>query len=105
MSPSGGADVACAAATPADIAGAVDIRDVACPMTWVRTRLALDRIGVGEILEVALLAGEPLENVPRTAEQEGHRVALREPWPAKGEAAWRVLLVKGAGEEERGILP
>jgi tRNA 2-thiouridine synthesizing protein A len=86
------------------IAGSVDIRGVACPMTWVRTRLALGRIAAGEILEVLLLGGEPLENVPRTAEEEGHRVALREPWPGGGQDAWRVLLVKGV-EAERGILP
>lgn len=81
------------------VAGVVDLRELACPMTWVRTRLALDRIASGEVLEVVLLAGEPLENVPRTAEQEGHRVALREAMPEKGEGAWRVLLVKGAGTE------
>lgn len=88
-----------------DIAGAVDLRPLACPMTWVRTRLALDRIAPGEVLEVVLLVGEPLENVPRTAEQEGHRVALREARPEKGEGAWRVLLVKGTGTEGGVMLP
>jgi tRNA 2-thiouridine synthesizing protein A len=87
-----------------DVAGVVDLRRFACPMTWVRTRLALDRISPGEVLEVVLLAGEPLENVPRTAEQEGHRVALTEARPEKGEGAWRVLLVKGAGTEAEGTM-
>lgn len=74
----------------------VDVRDVACPLTWVRTHVALGRLGEGEALEVLLLEGEPLENVPRTAEEEGHRVAAREPWPSAGEGTWRIVLVKGA---------
>ena len=86
-------------------AARVDVRSVACPMTWVRTRVALDRLEPGDALEVLLLAGEPLENVPRTAEEEGHRVAAREPCPALGEGTWRVVLVKGARLEHRGLLP
>jgi tRNA 2-thiouridine synthesizing protein A len=70
----------------------IDIRPLACPMTWVRTRVALARLSEGEALEVLLAEGEPLESVPRSAELEGHRVAAREPWPGGG---WRVLLVKG----------
>ncbi len=83
----------------------VDVRELACPMTWVRTRVALDRLAVGDVLEVLLRAGEPLENVPRTAEEEGHRVVAREPWPAAGADAWRVLLVKGAPAPPNAFLP
>jgi tRNA 2-thiouridine synthesizing protein A len=83
----------------------IDVRRYACPMTWVRTRIALDRLAPGEALEVLLLAGEPLENVPRTAEEEGHRVAAREPCPAAGEGAWRVVLVKAAPRAEESFLP
>jgi len=74
-------------------------------MTWVRTRIALDRLAPGEALEVLLLAGEPLENVPRTAEEEGHRVAAREPCPGAGEGAWRVVLVKAAPPVGSSFLP
>jgi tRNA 2-thiouridine synthesizing protein A len=83
----------------------IDVRDVACPLTWVRTRVALDRLATGDALEVLLLAGEPLENVPRTAEEEGHRVAAREPCPGAGAGAWRVVLVKGAARRDDGIMP
>jgi tRNA 2-thiouridine synthesizing protein A len=82
----------------------VDVRDVACPLTWVRTRVALERLAVGEELEVWLLAGEPLENVPRTAQEEGHRVISREPWPAAGARGWRVVLQK-APPAAAGFLP
>ena len=72
----------------------IDIRDAACPLTWVRTRVALDQLAAGETLEVLVVEGESLDNVPRTAEEEGHSVASREPWPQAGQGAWRVLLVK-----------
>lgn len=42
-------------------------------MTFVRTRLALDRLSPGDILLVRLRGEEPLRNVPRTAEAQGHR--------------------------------
>ncbi len=88
----------------AGVALRVDVRDVACPITWVRTRIALDRLRPGDALEVLLLAGEPLESVPRTAEEEGHRVAAREPCPEAGERAWRVVVVKGEGTAAGGGL-
>jgi TusA-related sulfurtransferase len=75
------------------VSARVDVRALACPMTWVRTRIALDPLAPGESLEVLLREGEPLESVPRTAELEGHAVAVREPLPEPG--AWRVVLVKG----------
>ncbi len=83
----------------------VDVRDLSCPLTWVRTRVALERVAPGETIEVLLRGGEPLESVPRTAEEEGHRVISRAPWPRGGEGAWRVLVQKGARVEEDGLLP
>ncbi len=43
-------------------------------MTFVKTKLALARIETGEILEVTLTEGEPLENVPRSATEQGYKV-------------------------------
>lgn len=43
-------------------------------MTFVRTRLALDRLGSGAILRVRLKGDEPRRNVPRTATEQGHHV-------------------------------
>ncbi len=83
----------------------IDIRDVSCPLTWVRTRLALDRVAIGDRLEVILSGGEPLENVPRTAEEEGHQVVAREPWPDGGRSAWRVVLQKGGVRADPGLVP
>jgi tRNA 2-thiouridine synthesizing protein A len=52
----------------------IDITRDLCPMTFVRTRLALDRMAPGEMLLVHLKGQEPLRNVPRTAMEQGHDV-------------------------------
>lgn len=52
----------------------LDITAELCPMTFVRTRLALDRMQPGETLLVRLRGEEPLRNVPRTAREQGHEI-------------------------------
>jgi TusA-related sulfurtransferase len=61
----------------------IDITADICPMTFVRTRLALDRLPKGAILRVRLRGAEPLRNVPRTATALGHEV-LRLDEPVDG---------------------
>jgi TusA-related sulfurtransferase len=53
---------------------AIDITGEICPMTFVRTRLALDRLAQGQILSVTLRGEEPLRNVPLSATRQGHTV-------------------------------
>ncbi len=50
----------------------IDITGEVCPMTFVRTKLRLERMRPGEILSVRLRGEEPLRNVPRSARDEGH---------------------------------
>ena len=52
----------------------LDITKDHCPMTFVKTRLQLDKMQSGSILKVKVAAGEPLENIPRTATEQGHQV-------------------------------
>jgi TusA-related sulfurtransferase len=54
----------------------LDITALTCPMTWVRTKLELERMAPGEALEVRCPQGEALENVPRSAAEAGHEVAV-----------------------------
>ena len=56
----------------------LDITGDICPMTFVRTRLALDRLAPGETLLVLLRGEEPSRNVPRTAEAQGHAILALE---------------------------
>ena len=52
----------------------LDITRDVCPMTFVRTRLALDRLAPGSLLLVRMRGEEPRRNVPRTAAELGHAV-------------------------------
>jgi TusA-related sulfurtransferase len=53
---------------------AIDITGEVCPMTFVRTKLRLERMRPGEVLSVRLRGDEPLRNVPRAAREEGHLI-------------------------------
>ena len=50
----------------------IDITGEVCPMTFVRTKLRLERMRSGEVLRVRLRGDEPLRNVPKAAREEGH---------------------------------
>jgi TusA-related sulfurtransferase len=52
----------------------LDITKEHCPMTFVKTKLKLEELEEGDILEILLTDGEPLENVPKTVTQQGHEV-------------------------------
>ena len=52
----------------------VDITDVSCPVTFVKTKVALEELDEGQILQVHLNDGEPVQNVPRSIKEEGHEV-------------------------------
>ena len=52
----------------------VDITDVNCPVTFVKTKVALEELDEGQILQVHLNGGEPVQNVPRSVKEEGHEV-------------------------------
>ena len=54
----------------------LDITGLTCPMTWVRTKLELERMAPGDALEVRCPEGEALENVPRSAADAGHEVEV-----------------------------
>jgi tRNA 2-thiouridine synthesizing protein A len=54
----------------------LDVTGLRCPMTWVRTKLELERLAAGETLEVRLPEGEAVESVPQSAREAGHDVSL-----------------------------
>ncbi|MBL28002.1 MAG: SirA protein [Rhodospirillaceae bacterium] len=70
----------------------LDITDQVCPLTFVKTRLKIERIAPGETLEVRLNGGEPLENVPRSVRELGHTVLSQS--REDGEV-YRLLIRKG----------
>ena len=52
----------------------IDITQEICPMTFVKTKLKLETMSSGQILEVTLREGEPLTNVPKSVIAEGHKI-------------------------------
>jgi len=52
----------------------IDITKEICPMTFVKTKLKLETMSPGQILEVTLREGEPLSNVPKSVKEDGHKI-------------------------------
>jgi sulfite reductase (ferredoxin) len=73
-----------------------DLRGVACPLNYVKTKLKLEMMDAGEQLEVWLDAGEPIKNVPMSLRNDGHKILLEEPLEVE-KAHFKVLVEKVEG--------
>ena len=67
-----------------------DFRGVMCPMNFVKTKIALTPMQSGQMLEILLDDGAPIENVPGSVKNEGHTILSTE----KVENYWKVLIKK-----------
>ena len=56
------------------ITDTVDITDVVCPVTFVKAKVALDELDNGDVLSIHMNDGEPVQNVPRSIKEEGHKI-------------------------------
>jgi TusA-related sulfurtransferase len=74
-------------------AARLDITLDICPMTFVKTKLELEDLAPGDLLEVRLRDGEPLRNVLRSCEEEGHEIVSR---VATEDGIWQLLVRRGA---------
>ena len=52
----------------------LDLRGVACPMNFVRAKIQLEEVEVGQVLEILLDDGEPARNVPASFAEQGQEV-------------------------------
>ncbi|MBD2777529.1 sulfurtransferase TusA family protein [Iningainema tapete] len=52
----------------------LDLRGTPCPINFVRTKLRLEQMNPGSLLEVWLDPGEPIEQVPDSLTMAGFRV-------------------------------
>lgn len=66
----------------------LDLRGVICPYNFVKTKLKLETMREGQVLSVLLDDGDPIRNVPRSVENEGHTVLRQE----RIDQAYRVLI-------------
>lgn len=67
-----------------------DFRGVACPMNFVKTKIELATLKSGDLLEILLDDGEPIENVPGSIKGEGHKVLDQK----KVDGHWQVTIEK-----------
>jgi sulfite reductase (ferredoxin) len=77
----------------ASAAPVYDLRGVACPMNYVKTKLKLEMMDEGELLEVWLDAGDPIRNVPVSLRNDGHKILQQEAMDPD-EQHFRVLVEK-----------
>lgn len=52
----------------------LDLRGVLCPINFVKTKLKLETMHAGQVLEVVIDDGEPIQNVPKSIKEEGHKI-------------------------------
>lgn len=67
-----------------------DFRGVACPMNFVKTKIALSPMQSGQLLEILLDDGAPIQNVPGSVRNEGHEVLST----TMVDGYWKVLIRK-----------
>lgn len=69
----------------------MDIKGEVCPYTFVKSKLAIEQIAGGQILEVIVDHLPAVENVPRSMENEGHEILEVE---QLNDRDWRILVKK-----------
>lgn len=74
-----------------EVNASLDITKDVCPITFVKTKLKLEQLQKGQVLEVILNDGEPIQNVPRSVKGEGHKIISVEPQGEK----YRLLIERG----------
>ena len=57
-----------------EVTDEVDITDKVCPLTFVKAKVAIEELEDGEVLAVRMNDGEPVQNVPRSMKEEGHKI-------------------------------
>ncbi|MCU0839293.1 MAG: sulfurtransferase TusA family protein [Rhodospirillales bacterium] len=67
----------------------LDITEDVCPLTFVRTKLLLERMPAGSIAMVRLQGAEPLANVPRALALAGHEILTSEAEDPEGADPFR----------------
>ena len=67
-------------------------RGVGCPINLVYAKVELAKLQSGQVLEIFLDDGPPINNVPVAAEKEGHKVIRKE---QLADGVWSVLIEKG----------
>jgi tRNA 2-thiouridine synthesizing protein A len=76
------------------IHSSLNLKNVACPLNFVKTKLKLEQMLKGQILEIVIDDGEPIQNLPLAIKQEGHKILRVEDLP---DNSFRLLIQKDGG--------
>ena len=52
----------------------LDLKGTACPINYVKAKLFIEKLEPGSILDIYLDEGEPINNVPKSLENDGHKI-------------------------------
>ena len=52
----------------------IDIKSLYCPYTFVKSKLAVEDMAIGEVLEILLDNEEASKNIPKSMEDHGQKV-------------------------------
>lgn len=69
----------------------LDLRGTPCPLNYVKTKLKLEEMQEGKVLEIIIDEGEPIRSVPRSIKDDGHKIIDVKP---EGEAAFKLFIRK-----------
>lgn len=72
----------------------LDIRGKVCPMTFVYTKLALEKMNEGEIIEVLLDFPPAVENIPDSCRRQGLAEVLEIKKIDRNNKVWQLNLRK-----------
>ncbi|MFP6773064.1 MAG: sulfurtransferase TusA family protein [Alphaproteobacteria bacterium] len=72
----------------------LDITDQICPMTFVRTKLLFEKMLSGDRAIIRLQGVEPLQNVPRSVREHGHRIISLSPEDADKPDGPQLLVIE-----------
>ncbi len=56
----------------------LDLKGTPCPINYVKVKLFLENLEPGSVLDIYLDEGEPMDNVPKSLENDGHKILQTE---------------------------
>ncbi|MFB8793212.1 MAG: sulfurtransferase TusA family protein [Microcoleus sp.] len=78
----------------------LDLRGTPCPINFVRTKLRLEQMPPGAVLEVWLDAGEPIEQVPDSLKMEGYQILQTQFVASEDNSGFFAMKVQRPEQEE-----
>ncbi|MFQ5712982.1 MAG: sulfurtransferase TusA family protein [Candidatus Scalinduaceae bacterium] len=70
---------------------AIDLKGEVCPYTFVKSKLALEEMGLDQVLEVVVDHEPAVENVPRSLKNEGQKILAVD---KINDTDWKILVKK-----------